>query len=501
MAVGLLAGACTVGPDYRRPAILAETRSAPPLVEGTSTAFTSEPLPDRWWQMYDVPALDALITKALIRNADLRKALATLEATQSAMRAIELERTPQSTFTGSATYGQGSADAAGATKALKPRPVYAFAEAISYDLDLFGRLRRNVESGRAEVDVARAALDLTRINVAAQVARAYSAVCATGNQIAVNDRSIELARDIVSVSDRRFRGGISGINDVVRARALLAQTEADRPTYVARQRAALYLLATLTGDPPEQVPIAVSGCASPAVVRRPIPTGDGAALLRRRPDIRQAERRLAGEVAAIGVTTAALYPSITLGGDLGTVATRAGDILRDRAFSGKLGPLVSWSFPNVAVARAEVAQANALARADLAAFDGTVLAALRETETSMSALTRQIENERSLMEARDQAAIAARNTKRLYAGGIGEFIDTLDAERTLIQADAMLADATAQLADRQVDLFLALGGGWQDAPQPLETPLDDVVVTRRRGPDPSRNGTRRNSPDQRRGGD
>jgi outer membrane protein, multidrug efflux system len=475
VALGLLAG-CTAGPDYRRPEAPVQ---GPSLLEADAPGYTRDEPPAQWWRLYEAPDLDALVTKALRHNTDLRMALANLEAAQAGLRAVELQRTVQTGLSASTTYGQASADQLGAAHALSPVPVFDWGAAVSYDLDVSGRIRRAIEAGAADTDEARAALDLARVNVAASVTGAYAAVCAAGNQIAVTGRSIALARTIVSVTARRHAGGIAGINDVVRARTLLAQTEAQLPDEVARQRAGLFLLATLVGDPPEAFPAAVADCATPPVIRRPIPVGDGTALLRRRPDVRQAERRLAASVARIGVATSALYPSVALGGHVGLFATRGSDLGSDRALTWGLGPLVQWTFPNVAAARAGIAQSGALARANLAGFDGTVLTALRETETALSGLARQLDSERSLAEARQQAAVAARNTERLYRGGVGQFIDTLDAERTLIQADAALADATAQVADRQVRLFLALGGGWQDAPVPDATPLDQVAVKRR----------------------
>lgn len=475
--LGALAlASCTVGPDYRAPNVVTGQMTTPPLIEAGNAPFDPGPPPGDWWRLYQDPVLDGLVQKALVRNTDLRAALASLEAAQASLRATELERTPQTSFTGSGTYGQGSADEVGSPVALKPSAVYMLSEAVSYDFDLFGRIKRGIQAGAANVDEARAALDLARINVAAQVADAYVTVCTAGNQIAVTNRSIELARNILSVVDRRFRGGIAGSNDVVRARALLAQTRANLYNYVASQRGGLYRLATLTGDPPEAFPPSVVICTTPPVIRRPIPVGDGTSLIKRRPDVRQAERRLAGSVADIGVAVANLYPSITLGGQVGSTATRVPDIIKDRAFTWNIGPLVSWRFPNIAIGRAQVAQANAIARGNLASFDGTVLTALNDTETALSALARQLDTEHDLAIARDEAALAARNTERLYTGGVGEFLDTLDAERTLITADAALAGATAQVAQRQVQLFLALGGGWQDAPLPLETPLDAVTV-------------------------
>jgi outer membrane protein TolC len=176
-------------------------------------------------------------------------------------------------------------------------------------------------------------------------------ICATGEQIAVTNRSIALARNIVSVTERRFKGGIAGVNDVVRARALLAQTEAGLPRYMARRRAALYLLATLVGDPPENVPGSAVDCTTPLVLRSPLPVGDGAALLKRRPDVREAERRLAASVARIGVATSQLYPSIALGGQFGISANKGSDLFSNRALTWRVGPLIRWTFPNVAAVR------------------------------------------------------------------------------------------------------------------------------------------------------
>ena len=176
-------------------------------------------------------------------------------------------------------------------------------------------------------------------------------------------------------------------------------------------------------------------------------------------------------MASIGGVTAGLYPSVTLGGSIGTEATSLADIVRNRAVQWNVGPMVSWTFPNTAIVRAEIAASNDQARADLAAFDGDVLTALRETETALVTLARQLDNERDLLGARDDAAEASRNTLRLYNGGVGEFLDTLDAERTLISADTALASATAQVSQDQIALFLALGGGWENAPAVESTPL------------------------------
>ncbi len=475
----LLAG-CIVGPNYRQPAMLSGAAPSPALASGREAAYDAvTPLPPRWWQLYDDPLLDGLEEKALTHNTDLRVALASLEQAQASLRGVELQRTPRTGLTIDPTYGQASGDANGSPVALKPGRVYDAMESISYDLDLFGRLKRSIESSRADVGAAQAALDLARVNVAASTAQAYASICAAGLEIAVTNRSIAIARQSLDVTQRRFDAGIAGINDVVRARTLLRQTAATLPALVTQQRSGLYTLATLTGDAPEALPAGVAGCASPPLIHTPIPIGDGAGLLARRPDVRQAERELASAVAGIGVSTAALYPSISIGGAFGTTATRLPDTVRDRAFHWNVGPLITWNIPNLGVARAQVGVSNAAARGALARFDGTVLTALRETETALTTLARQLDTERELAAARDDAATANANTARLYAGGIGEFLDTLDAERTLIEAENSLASATAQVSQDQIALFMALGGGWQGTPATAETSLQSVTAPKR----------------------
>lgn len=473
--LALLSG-CTVGPNYRQPPVLTGAAPPPAFVSGKEAAYDGvAPLPPHWWKLYDDPVLDGLEEKALARNTDLRVALASLEQAQAALRGTQLQRTPQTSLAIEPGYGQASGDSKGSPVALKPGAVYEGMESISYDLDLFGRLRRSIEEGKADVGAAQAALDLARINVAAGIAQAYASVCSAGLEIAVTNRSVTIAQRSLDVTQRRFDAGIAGINDVVRARTLLRQTNATLPALMAQKQNSLFMLATLTGDNPEAFPASVAACATPPLVRSPIPIGDGAGLLARRPDVREAERKLAAAVAGIGVSTASLYPSISLGGSFGTIATRLPDIVRDRGFQWNVGPLVTWNIPNLGVARARVQASDAAARGALASFDGTVLTALRETEASLTTLARQMDTERQLTDARDDAATSSANTAKLYAGGIGEFLDTLDAERTLIQAENSLATATAQVSQDQIALFLALGGGWQAPPVIAKTSLEPVT--------------------------
>jgi outer membrane protein TolC len=193
----------------------------------------------------------------------------------------------------------------------------------------------------------------------------------------------------------------------------------------------------------------------------PVPVGDGAALLRRRPDIRQAERALAGSVARVGVATADLYPNIGLGLQLGSTGILS-EFGAANATRFTLGPLISWSIPINGVARNRVAAAQAGGEAALAHFDSVVLNALRETESALTAYARELDRHADLKAARDQSALAARQSDELYRYGRTDFLSALDARRTLAVAESALATSDAQLVADQMTLFLALGGGWEE---------------------------------------
>jgi len=191
--------------------------------------------------------------------------------------------------------------------------------------------------------------------------------------------------------------------------------------------------------------------------------GDGAALLRRRPDIRQAERSLAAATARIGVATADLYPKISLG--LSAASGGPASMFGDRGtFGWSLGPLISWTVPNTGAAQARIAQAEASTKAALAQFDKTVLNALRETESALAVYARQLDREAALKAARDQSAEAAAQARQLFQYGKTDYLTVLDAERTLASNESALAASRAELSQDQIALFLALGGGWEDQP-------------------------------------
>ena len=462
-----------VGPNYSVPAAAVVNRpgaGAPfarapsPAASGAATPFADAPLPPHWWRLYQDPRLDALIEKALAHNTDLALALANLRKAEAADEAVGDRKKPTLSIEGGPAFGHVSGLSYLAPDYVPPSAwEFGGGASLSYDLDLFGRLQRAIEASRDDTEAAQAGLDLARVNVAAGTARAYADACATGLRIASVQRSAELQQQALDISVRLQQAGRVGVTDAARARSQLQFLKAAIPPLQARRQAALYRLATLTGDLPQDFPPDVAMCTAPPHVAGTIPVGDGAALLRRRPDIRQAERQLAAATASIGVVTADLYPNVKLGLSLGSEGL-GNDFLGKDSFSYNVGPLISWTIPNTGVVRAHIAQANAGAEGALAKFDGTVLTALRETQTALDAYARELDRHAALESARDESATVAAQARRLYQSGRTGYLDSLDAERALASSEATLAQSDAELADDRITLFLALGGGWEPEP-------------------------------------
>ncbi|MDB5817861.1 MAG: efflux transporter, outer rane lipoprotein NodT family [Rhizobacter sp.] len=461
-----------VGPDYKVPAdaVVQAPGATAPFVsadatvatpQGPAAVYSAEPLPARWWRLYQDPVLDRLIVQALAHNTDLRQASANLERVRAVENEADGARYPTIGVGVAPVYGHESGlDDLAPDYVPTTRGLYDAKLSLSYQVDVAGQIRRAIESAQAGSAAAQAGLDLVRINVAASTARAYAGVCSAGLRLQSAETSLRLQKEALDVSERLQQAGRVGALDTSRARSQLEQLNAMLPTLQAARRSGLFRLATLMGSLPRDFPAEVANCTQPPRVTSVLPVGDGAALLRRRPDVRQAERELAASTARIGVAVADLYPKISFG----LSAVSAGpisDFGKRDTFAWNVGPLISWSVPNTGVVRARIAQAEATTRLNFAKFDGTVLTALRETETALDAYSHELDRQASLQAARDASATVAEQARRLYRGGRTGYLDALDAERSLAASEATLAASKAQLADDQIVLFLALGGGWE----------------------------------------
>lgn len=461
----LLLSACMLGPDYRPAAT--PTAASGNFVSATPAIASTAATPDAWWRLYADPVLDDLIGQAFAANTDLRVATANLRRARAVLSESRGARLPSTTVSASAVEARQ-------TVATPVGPVpfssefYRAGFDASYEIDLYGRVGRNIQASRAEAEAEAAARNTVAISVAAETARAYADACSAARQLAVAERSLKLQTDSFDLTERRAAAGRDSPLDAARARAQRETTRASLPGFAGAQKSALFRLAVLTGKPPFDADPRAAACTAPPQLRQPIPVGDGTALLRRRPDIRAADRRLAAATARIGVATADLFPRITLGASASAQGITPTGAFSNRGFGFSLGPVISWSFPNITVARARIAQARASTEAALANFDGTVLGALRDTETTLSDYAATIDRNNALTAARDQSAEAARIVRLRYGAGAENFLAVLDAERTLATADAQLAAGEAILTTNQIAVFKALGGGWETIPPPAK---------------------------------
>jgi NodT family efflux transporter outer membrane factor (OMF) lipoprotein len=451
IALALALAACSSGPDYVRPAT--PSAAAGPFVRGDSPAVQPlAPVPADWWRLYNDPVLDDLITDALAHNTDVRVAVARLERARAALREVKVDRLPQGGVAASLTHGRDDRTPDASTS-------FDASLQVSYEVDMFGRVRRGVEAARGDVGAAEADADAARIAIVADTARAYADASSAAERLAVAKQIVELLDESLRITEKQVEIGETTRLDTARIATLRDQRQAEIPAIAAERDSALFRLATLTGRAPAEHPSAAGARTTSLKLDQPIPIGDGAQLLARRPDVRAAERRLAAATARIGVATAELYPQITLGGSVGEAAGSLGGLLSNPV-GFLLGPLISWSFSDHVRARARVAGAEATSQEALAQFDGTVLRSLQETETALSAYANTLRRREALKAARDQSEVAAKIVRAQQREGQVDSLALLDAERTFAEAEAQLADVNGQVADAQIDLFRALGGGW-----------------------------------------
>ena len=462
--VSLIAtAACAVGPRYQAP-------STPPVAvinAAPEIASAAEPQA-AWWAAFGDPVLDDLVRQALTRNADLQVAAANLAKARATLQEARAGRFPTTQVEASAIYGKSAtANLLAGLEGTRARAGWYYDGAFdaSYEVDLFGRISSAIRAARADAEAVRAAQDVARVSVAAETARAYADACAYAAELDTARRSLAAAQDLYDLTVRRRTLGAVSDFEVASAGATLEQARGATPTLDGEWRSSLFELAVLTGRPPEEVSAEAAACRAPPRLSRLLPVGDGSAMLRRRPDVRQAERTAAADVARIGVAMADLFPKVSLTGTAAQGGANGKQLTSSTGFSFGVGPLITWSFPNLLTAAAQLGEARAQASASIARFDSVVLNALKETEQALTAYNGELQRRAALAAARDHAAEAYRLAQVQFDNGAISFPDLLATERIMIQAEAELAASDQALVSDQVSVFKALGGGWEDAPQ------------------------------------
>ncbi|MGR3994643.1 efflux transporter outer membrane subunit [Pseudomonas sp. 1121_17] len=462
IGLSLSLGACQmVGPDYQVPEDAAVQRSdLNGALRQDAESVVSAPVPEDWWQLYQDPRLNQLVRQALASNSELRVAAANIAKARAQLEVAE----SQGGFGGSGKLAAQRLQESGEAF-LQPEkvPVANIGEAIisaSYQFDLWGTFKRGTEAAQANADAVQAAADTARITLVADVVKAYTQVCSANEELHIARQSLDLQQQGVQLTQRLRDAGRGDETQVTRSQTQLKSLSAELPRFQAERETGLYTLAALLAKPVEQLPAGTADCAELPHLAQLIPVGDGAALLKRRPDVRQAERQLAAATASIGVATGALYPNISIGAQVGTIGIldNLGEPSTNR---WGFGPLVSWTIPTNGT-RARIREAEASTQAALAHFDGVVLNAIRETQTRLAQYSALLDRRDALAEAERSAQQAAEQTHRYFQAGRESFLADLQATRTYTDMRGQLAAANSQVAMGQISVFLALGGGWKD---------------------------------------
>jgi multidrug efflux system outer membrane protein len=465
----LLLMGCAVGPEYRRPETplpAAFDRTPSPADAGIGIAVTPATPASAFWRSFDDPTLTQLIERALAVNHDLRIADARLAEARALRGLSRYDLTP--TITAGGAYVKARSDLGSAVAAGLPRKSERYLAGFdaSWEPDLFGRVRRGVQTRNAEVGAAQADRRAVSLAVAAEVAATYAELRGLQLRRDVAERNLRNQAETVRVTRARFDAGRGTQLDVSRAEAQLATTRATVPTLDADLTAARRRLAVLVGSTGGEL----DALELPAAPLPPMPsliaTGTPDVWLRRRPDVVAAERRLAAATAAIGVAVGDLFPRVVFAGSVGVAGGSFGALDDAGSDTWSLVPGIRWAAFDLRRVRARILASEARADGALADYERTVLLALEETQNSLTALRSSIARRDALTTAAAESARAARLARLRNDEGTADFLDVLDAERTLLESEERLALAETDARVRLVAVYKALGAGW-DTPEPV----------------------------------
>jgi multidrug efflux system outer membrane protein len=449
-----------VGPDYQTP----QTQTGgPSFANADYPEFSNQAIDVAWWQQFHDSQLSDLVERTLRHNRDLEAAGANLQEARALYLESGLDLLPTVTARGS--YNEQKRSVASLNnRAFVPRELKLYSTGFDafWEVDFFGRVRRNVESRGAEVEAQEASYRDLMVSLISEVARNYFTLRGLQNQLAVAQKNAENQAETLKLTEVRLEAGRGTELDTSRAKAQLDTTRATIPPIDAAIRQAIHRLGVLTGQLPGALTSTLLQPASLAGIPAVIHIGDPADLLRRRPDIRVAERNLASATAQIGVAIADLFPRVTFVGTIALEGSTLAAVGGAGSDSYSAGPRITWAAFDLGRVYARIKAADARAEASLAQYEQTVLNALEETENALVNYNRQRE-QRDLLAQAAQASQRAHELAHLrFKDGMTDFLTVLDAELRLLQDQERLALTETQTATALVALYKALGGGWEN---------------------------------------
>jgi multidrug efflux system outer membrane protein len=464
LAVTALAGCTAVGPRYQAPTV--PSPSAYKNLPTTSAQVARLPAAaaaEAWWRVFEDPLLDELETVALAQNQQLAAAVARVDEARARLGFSRADARPSASIGATAKLAGESAEhpIPGTNRTYRERgDSYRVPLDASYEIDLWGRVRRSIESARAQVEASEQDQALVRLTLTGDLAQNYLSLRGLDAEFAVLTRAVAIRRDQVDVYTARLKAGLINALDVSRAQVELATAESELADVARRREQTANALAVLTGKAPADFAV----LAHPENLAPPpaVPAGLPSDLLKRRPDVREAERLLAARTAEIGVARAAFFPVLRLTGSAGFESADLGALLGRPSQFWQLGPSISYSLFDGGRNRANLEAAEARARGAVADYRQKILGAFRDVEDALVDLRQQAEESdaqnRALTAARDSVELA---TKR-YERGLVNFLEVAEAQRSALSAERSAVQLASARQAAAVRLIKALGGGWDE---------------------------------------
>jgi multidrug efflux system outer membrane protein len=459
LAAVWIAAGCAVGPNYQPP------KTSPPagFAHGAQDGFTTNEPVAAWWRSFHDDELAKLVDWAASSNLDLRVATAHLLEARALRLGSKADFLPVAN--GVASYSNNTYSEAqlfNFSGTPRRQELYDLGFDATWELDIFGRLRRSYAASTAALQAAENVRRDVLVSVAAEVGRNYFELRGAQDELAVLRRNADNQTETLKLTQARLDAGGGTELDVAQARAEVNNTLAAIPPVESAIAHAIHRIGVLTGRQPEALIGELEEPGALPALPELVDIGDPGQLLRRRPDIRAAERNLAAATSRIGVAVADLFPRVTFNGAIGLEATSFSGLAKEGSDYHSFGPSITWAALDYGHVRSRITAARAEADAQLAQYEETVLTSLEETENALVDYGKARARRDYLSESVKASQAAATLSRSRYDNGATDFLSVLDAERVLLQAQDQLAQTRTATATALVAVYKALGGGWEN---------------------------------------
>jgi multidrug efflux system outer membrane protein len=419
-----------------------------------------------WWKNFNDPELNSLIARAVQSNLDLKIASSRVREARAQYQAVSADLWPS--VNTSASYQRQLQSKHQPVLGSLPLPpgvpfennVYQAGFDASWEIDVFGGARRATEAARASIAAEEYGRRNTLVTLLSEVARNYVEARGYQRQLAIAWQNIKAQEDNLAITQDRYTHGVTSDLDVEQAATLLASTRAEVPTLETSIAASIHRLGVLLGQPPATLQMELSKATPIPAAPPQVPAGLPSELLLRRPDVQQAERQLASATALIGAAKADLFPKFSLTGTFGYESVSASDWFAGSSKFWSLGPTVQWNLFDAGRIRANIRVQNARQEQSLALYENTVLASFEDVENALVGYAKEQARRRALEDAVKSSQESLNLASQLYTRGLANFINVLDAERSLYQAQDQLVQSERAVIVDLIKLYKALGGGW-----------------------------------------